>query len=172
MIRPVVVEGDVALVTLTRGYVAVIDAADAPLVAGHNWTAMEHLRSDGTIRTVCAHRKELVDGKRVTVYLHRVIAGTPDDLVTDHIDGDGLNNRRANLRAATTAQNGHNERRAINNTSGVKGVHWHKRDRRWCAKIRLRRKSIYLGEFAHLLDAAEAYAKASAELHGEFGRTA
>ena len=75
-------------------------------------------KKDGSIRTVYA-----VGGDRGrTVLLHRVIAGTPVGMETDHRDRDGLNNRRSNLRNATIAQNRQNAAISADNTSGVKGV--------------------------------------------------
>jgi hypothetical protein len=102
--------------------------------------------------------------------MHRVIAGTPEDYQTDHINGDGLDNRRSNLRDATHNQNQHNSRTPVNNTSGVKGVQWHSQRAKWHARIGVGGKSRSLGLFASLDEAKAAYEKASAELHGDFGR--
>ena len=165
-IRQIRVDGNIAYVPLTKGYEAVIDAADVPLVDGWNWTA--NVRS----HTVYAQRKDRSGPMPRTVMLHRVIARTPEGLDTDHSDGDGLNNRRDNLRVATRSQNQHNQRVALRNTSGFKGVTWHKAKGKWNALIKLHGKRRNLGYFSLAEDAAAAYAKASEELHGEFGRTA
>lgn len=170
-IRPIRVDGQLAYVTLTKGYAAVIDAADVPLVEGFNWTAMVKKRRDGEPRSVYATRNDRSGQKQRSVLLHRVIAGTPEGMDTDHIDGDGLNNRRSNLRHATTSQNIQNQRIAMHNTSGVKGVHWFKRDEKWRAEIQTHGKTRHLGLFETIEAAAAAYARASAELHGAFGRT-
>lgn len=109
--------------------------------------------------------------KKTLTLMHRVILGLDGDIKGDHRDGNGLNNRRENLRPATGAQNTHNQRTRIDNRSGVKGVSWHKRIGKWQARIGLHGKDKCLGYFADIQSAAEAYRNASNELHGEFGRT-
>jgi hypothetical protein len=168
-IRPIRIEGNIAYVPLTQGYEAVIDADDAPLVINSNWAAQVKRRRDGSVRTVYAFQMRGGRSDHRMFYMHRVIAGVPEGMVTDHRDGDGLNNRRSNLRHATDLQNGRNMRLSAANTSGVKGVYWAKRERRWVAEIRADGKQC-LGYFRSIEQAAAAYAKASAELHGEFGR--
>ena len=88
----------------------------------------------------------------------------------DHIDGDRANNRILNLRAATRSENQHNKRIYRNNTSQFKGVSWMARERLWRARIGIDGKRKRLGDFPTIEEAAEAYAKASAELHGAFSR--
>lgn len=171
-IRPIRLEGNIAYVPLTQGYTAVIDAADVPLVSGTNWTARISRRKNGTVYTVYAVRAKTDEGKQRTVIMHRVIAGTPNGLDTDHADGDGLNNRRANLRNATKSQNQSNQRLSSANRSGAKGVTWHSASGRWQAGIRSDGKISFLGYFNCVTAAAFAYAKASAALHKEFGRIA
>lgn len=171
-IRPIRIEGNIAYVPLTQGYEAVIDAADVPLVAEFNWCALtSRYRKSGEIRTVYAVRNTREDGKLRMIYLHRVIVGPAADLEADHRDGNGLNNRRLNLRPATQAENGQNGRLRSNNSSGVKGVTWHKSRGKWHARIMANRKYWHLGYFESLDAAASAYAKASRQHHGEFART-
>lgn len=173
MKRPIRIEGEVAFVPLTQGYEAVIDAADIGLVNGVNWRAHVERRADGSIINVYAVRwAGIQNGKRRYVAMHRVIAETPDGMETDHKDANGLNNRRHNLRSATTAQNQHNARMPTHNTSGIKGVCPDRRRGNWRAQIVLSGRQIFLGSFSNIEDAAAAYAKASAKLHGEFGRAA
>jgi hypothetical protein len=170
-LRPIKVDGDVAIVHLTRGYVAVIDAADVPLVDQWNWCAEVSRKRDGSFRTVYAMRTDTAPGKKaVTVKLHRVILGAEDDAVVDHKDGDGLNNRRTNLRPATGAQNNFNSRKRVDNSSGKRGVHWHKVRKKWRAEIQANGKKKHLGLFCSIEEAAAAYLTASESLHGEYGR--
>jgi hypothetical protein len=164
--RPIRIEGDAAYVPLTKGYEAVIDAADAPLVGKFNWCVQVDRK------TVYAQRNDYSGGKRRTVYLHRVIMGDPDGFQVDHRDGCGLNNRRTNLRIATPEQNQHNQRISRASTSGFKGVCWDKRSGKWRAKIKSGIKYHHLGYFTMPEAAHAAYAEASARLHGEFGRVA
>ena len=86
----------------------------------------------------------------------------------DHINGDKLDNRIENLRAATVGQNQHNRKTNANNTSGYKGVGWSKAQKKWVARITLERKNIHLGYFANVEEAAEVVRKAREELHGSF----
>ena len=165
-IRPIRVEGNIAYVPLTQGYDAVIDAADVPLVEWWNWCALV------CPRTVYAVRGQRAAGVKRLVYLHRVIVQTPDDLETDHKDGNGLNNMRSNLRTATRAQNQQNQRTRSDNASGAKGVSWDKQAEKWRADIRFNGKRRFLGYFRAIEDARIAYAVASQEAHGSWGRAA
>ena len=89
----------------------------------------------------------------------------------DHINGDRADNRWPNLRTANHSENGRNMKIRSDNTSGVKGVYWHSRNAKWAAKIKLAGRTIPLGCHDDIDSAAAAYAKASAEFHGAFGRT-
>ena len=95
----------------------------------------------------------------------------PEDVI-DHINGNGMDNRWANLRAASKSQNSHNARRRTDNKTGVKGVTKIANAQKWRAEIRVGGRGKYLGVFNCVTAAAIAYARASAELHGEFGRIA
>lgn len=163
-IRPIRVEGNVAYVPLTKGYEAVIDAEDVPLVEGWCWRASIE---DGI---VYAKRTHNVNGKRINVRMHRLLMGSPQGLEIDHRDGNGLNNRRSNLRVATSSQNKQNQGIRADNTSGFKGVTWVKRDRKWQARIEVGGKRRFLGLFKTPEAAHAAYVAANAELHGSFGR--
>lgn len=90
----------------------------------------------------------------------------------DHKNGDTLDNRLENLRECTRAENLWNMKRPDRNNSGVKGVHWDRRDQRWVATITVRGTVHCLGYFRDKADAASARAKAATELHGEFARIA
>jgi len=166
-IRPIRIEGDVAFVTLTKGYEAIIDAADVHLVDLWNW----HVQPVRKI--VYASRSALANenSPKQTIFMHRVLMAAPDDIDVDHENGNGLDNRRSsNLRIATQSQNQFNQGINRANTSGIKGVCWHKKKEKWEARIQINGKNAYLGRFTDVSAAADAYAKASAEYHGEFGR--
>jgi hypothetical protein len=166
--RPIRIEGDAAYVSLTKGYEAVISVSDVPLVDGFNWYAMVQGRS----RVVYAVRKDCSSGKMRTVLMHRVIARAPDGMEVDHINGNGLDNRPVNLRLATKSQNTMNRTAPSHNTSGVKGVYFNKARSKWQAQITVGGKTTALGRFDTLELASAAYAKANANFHGDFGRTA
>ena len=167
-IRPIRVQGNVALVSLTQGYTATIDAADVPLVAGRNWFA-QVVRSFGQVQCVYAVTVKPGGGN---LPLHRVIMDAPPRAHIDHIDSDGLNNRRENLRRATRAENAQNTRLPSHNTSGVKGVSWHSTSRKWVAQIRSNGRQHYLGRFSDIDAAAAAVDFARDFLHGDFARGA
>ena len=169
-VRPIRVVGDIAFVPLTKGYEAIIDAADVHLVEEHNWCAKVFHRKDGSIQTVYAVRSERSGGKQHEIRMHRVLADTPDGMETDHHDGNGLNNRQSNLRDATRSQNQHNQRVRADNSSGAKGVGWDKTKGKWRVRIGLNGKVRSLGRYTDINEASAAYAKASAEFHGKFGR--
>ena len=163
-LRPIRIEGNLAYVPLTHGYEAVIDAADAHLVDKYNWYAATGRK------TVYGARADCSGPKQRMVRLHRQIMGEPDGLQVDHRDGDGLNNRRSNLRVATNSQNTCNQAIRRSNSSGYKGVHKHKD--KWRADISRDGRRRFLGLHDTPEAAHAAYCKASAELHGEFGGVA
>lgn len=156
-LRPLV--GGVVEVPLTRGYVALIDEADAGRVGAHNWCVMLNPRTP----TPYAIRNA---GGRGTVYLHRFILDAPSDVEVDHASGDGLDNRRANLRQCTAEQNGCNRRKFIVGRSRFKGVTWHPSG--WRARIRLSGRLTHLGFFDSEREAALVYDVAARDFHGPF----
>ena len=164
--RPIRVEGDIAYVTLTRGYEAMIDAADVPLVSGVCWCA------EISGKTVYAVRTDQRSGKKRRIYMHHVICPPSAGMEVDHRDCNGLNNRRGNVRLATRQQNVCNQTVRRDNKAGLRGVSWFEPARKWRARISANGKSCFLGYFDTSDAAKEAYASASAELHGDFGRTA
>lgn len=170
MKRRVRVDGEIAYVPLTQGYEAIIDADDAPLVSGRNWYADVRRRRDGTIRNVYAMSGDWLDGKKSVLYIHRLILKPNGELDADHCDGNGLNNRKRNLRQATRSQNLQNISAHKDSASGVKGVYLCKGTGKWRAEIRCGAKRYKLGRFYSVDDASAAYAEACNRLHGEFGR--
>lgn len=86
----------------------------------------------------------------------------------DHINGIKTDNRWNNLRAATRSQNAQNQGVRANNTSGVKGVSWVRRERKWCARVMIDRRSIHIGYFSDLNAATAAVRSARTVFHGYF----
>lgn len=157
-------------IPLTQGQVALIDRADLVLVAPYKWFAHKrHKRKPSDRDAFYAHANTTVDGARRTVLMHRLIAGFPNEDV-DHRNGNGLDNRRENLRAATPNQNGGNAMPRRNETSRFKGVSWFAESSCWMANITHERRQRYLGLHATEEAAALAYNSAARELFGEFAR--
>lgn len=146
---------------LTKGFSAVVDDEDFAFLSRWKWTAF----FSGS-KPYAARRER---GR--LVLMHRVVNGTPDGMLTDHIDGDTLNNRRGNLRNATASQNMMNKVGKRGGSSRFKGV-WFDRhqsgSKRWRAAIILNGAKRYLGRFPTEEEAGAAYASAASEQFGEF----
>jgi len=152
-----------AYIPLTQGYEAVIDASDAHLVEGYNWSASVRKRNCYAFRTV-----RLSNGKQRQILMHRAIMGAPEDMEVDHKDHDGLNNQRDNLRICTRRENLRNGQKRTCNVSGYKGVHKRKDRDKWQAQIRDGKTNKHLGYFDTAIEAYQAYCEASERIHGEF----
>lgn len=114
-------------------------------------------------------RSEMQDGSKRTIYLHREVAGTPPGMLTDHINGDRLDNRRSNLRIATPSQNAANsaDRRR---RSAYRGVYHHTPTGRWIAQVSDAGRPRHLGIFDTPEEAAAAYDLAASARWGEYAR--
>ena len=144
-------------IPLTHGMFALVDDKDHEWLSCFRWTA----KRNG------ARWYARVGAE--TIYMHRLILGVTDPSIpVDHIDGDGLNNTSANLRACSTSENMRNRGPQLNNSSGFKGVSWHRGG--WRAHIKINRQWIHLGRFKDKAEAARCYDMAAIKLHGEFCR--
>ncbi len=152
-------------IPLTRGYVAIVDPIDSDLAA-YKWFASGHDQ-------IYARRHK---GPPPTGQMHVLIARRmfgnewAEGLVTDHISGDALDNRRCNLRLCTNAQNQYNSRTQRNNKSGFKGVAPLKGSNGWIAQIGINGKRVYLGYFSTPEAAHQAYCDAARKHYGSFAR--
>lgn len=150
-------------INLTQGLVALVDDEDYEKLSAVNWCAANQRTHWYAVRGVGPR------GKQRTVYMHRVIMRPPKSMTIDHIDGDGLNNTRANLRIATVAENSRNKRKSNGKSSRYKGVTF--TGRSW--RVVIQRDGIVtpLGIFSTEIEAALAYDAAAAKLHGAFAKT-
>jgi hypothetical protein len=135
-------------------------------VSEHRWHAYKD--RVGTWRV--GGRFRLPEGGSVGVRLPRFILDAPRDRVVDHINGDGLDNTRDNLRLATQAQNSRNRKISKTSSSGYKGVFLGTSGRGWKARVQVDGVSKVVGRFASAADAARAYDSAARHYYGEFAR--
>jgi hypothetical protein len=150
-------------IPLTQGKYAIVDPEDFERLNKHKWYAVRDTR------TFYAHRKKRVGKKYVSIGMHREILDPPGHLVVDHINHNGLDNRKANLRLATSAQNSYNRRQLRKNKSSKYiGVSWKERTKKWAAIICYKRENIIIGYFKDEIQAAKAYDKAAKKYHGQF----
>jgi len=155
-VRHIATENNKAIFSIDagRGRTAYFDEADADLVFRHNWTSNAR------------YAVTRIDGKITP--MHRLIMECPDGLFVDHIDGDGFNNHRSNLRICTHQENMRN-RHSTCGASRFKGVTRHGSG--WRARINVGGKKVAIGTFRSECEAAKAYDASAIEKYGEFART-
>ena len=151
-------------IQLTQGKYAIVDDEDFEYLNQWKWYC--HKCPSG----ICYATANIkIDGNYTSFRMHRLIMKVYDKKVfIDHIDHDGLNNQKSNLRESTQSENQRNRGKQRNNTSGFKGVFWNKKAKKWIPAIRINGKMIALGCFDCKIKAAEAYNFAAIEYHGEF----
>lgn len=145
---------------LPCGRVAIIDDIDAALIAPYK------LNSDIRTHTVYVRCWYVNDGKRKYIYLHQLIGGYDQ---TDHCDGNGLNNMRANLRRCSNSENCWNASKKRRHKR-FKGIYFEQQRQKWRVRIRVNHKMIDGGFFASETDAAYAYDELARKYHGDFAR--
>jgi len=155
-------------IPLTQGKVAIVDDEDYEILNQFKWYA------ERQGKTFYANRKAPLSQSRITtvmrreIRMHREIINPPTGFFCDHKNGDGLDNRRANLRIVTNGQNQLNNGKYKSNTTGAKGVFMD--HGKYRAEIRKDGKRKYLGMFKTVEEASAAYQKAAKELFGEYAR--
>lgn len=150
-------------IPLTQGKVALVDDADYERVIKYKWNARRFKYTYYAWHT-------LGRGGR-SIALHRFVMDAKPGEFVDHIDHDGLNCTRANLRICTRTQNARNRKIRIDSRTGYKGVSFSKNSGKWKASISNNNKRLYLGSFSDPLLAARAYDDMARKLFGNFAMT-
>lgn len=153
---------DIMPISLSQGLYALVDGEDYPFLVKYKWYAHKIDKN--------VYAKRYGKGNK-KIAMHRDIMKPLPNFQVDHINGGGLDNRKQNLRIATSAQNKHNQKIRKTGSSQYKGVCWDKDQNKWRASIRHNKKSIYLGLFNTQIKAAKAYDQKARELFGEFAHT-
>ena len=155
------------IISLSQGKVAKVDDGDFDWLNQWKWSAHKNRNTFYAVRAV------RVGLKQKFLFMHRLILGLDfgDKRQADHINMDGLDNRRENLRIVTASENRCNRGKTKANTSGYKGVSWHKQLKKWRADIQVNGKFKHLGLFYDPVEAARAYDLAAKRLHGDFATT-
>jgi hypothetical protein len=159
----ITLDGAVARIDLGKGHVAVIDASDVSLVQGKLWRPIQMHGRWYAVHSFGDRRSSR------KLYLHEAILGKCAGQDIDHEDGDGLNNRRQNLRRATKRQNQQN-RHHVTGVSRFKGVYAGRQPGSWKSHIRIEGKMTHLGTFYDEEAAARAYDAAARKNFGQFAR--
>jgi hypothetical protein len=149
-------------IPLTQGKVALVDDDDFAYLSQFKWYAQKNFN------TFYAQRHVRVNGRQYHISMHRVVACTSVGMHTDHIDGNGLNNTKANLRSCTNRENHYNTARPITATLPYKGIS--RANSKWRASLQVDRKLVYIGVFPTMEEAARAYDRRAKELWGEYAR--
>ena len=148
-------------ISLTQGKFALVDDEDFAYLNQWKWST----HSNGY-----AIRSE----NRKMVYMHRLIVNALDGMDIDHINGDGLDNRRSNLRICSHMQNMRNMKSHKDGSSKYKGVCWHQAAKKWVVSIYVdvngKGKNIHLGLYKKEIDAAIAYNLAAVQYYGKFAK--
>jgi len=135
--------------------VAIVDDSDFEKVSALKWSLSHNNRYAVT----------LISGK--LVLMHRYLMGDEASII-DHRNGNGLDNRRENIRPCSRSENAINSKMRVNNKSGFKGVSWDGRTQRWRVSIRANMKTHWLGRFNSIEEAVLRYKEAAKVIHGDF----
>lgn len=155
------------IIPLRNGLVALVDDEDYERVTQRKW----FLKAPHNPKySFYAHANKRKDGRGAMILLHRLVMNAPDGIEVDHIDGDGLNNQKSNLRLCNRGQNLRNQK--IRNPNGLKGVFFRvsRIKKPWAARISIGGRTTAIGYFSNKIDAAISYNISAKKNFGEFAR--
>jgi hypothetical protein len=149
------------LIPLTKGKFAKVDDSDYAELSKYKWycSALGYAVRNTSSRN---------NNKKTVIYMHRVLLQTPQQV--DHKNSDRLDNRKSNLRVCSNAENNRNKPLHANNTSGYKGVVWHRQTQKWRAQLMVNGKPVHGGLFKSKVDAAKAYNLIAKKHFGRFAK--
>jgi len=152
-------------IPLTKGRFAIVDPDDYTRLNHFNWYAAKSIHTWYAIRSLTTSRH----GKRKNQYMHHLVIAIPAGCFADHINHNGLDNRKANLRPATLSQN-IRHRRKFNtpSRSKFKGLTWRKKEKAWHVRITVNDKRLFLGSFKDELEAARTYDSSAKLYYGDY----
>lgn len=158
-------------IPLTKGRFALVDAEDFDRLAKLKWAV--NTQSGKTSYACKSIRIKGSRGIKKSLHMHRLIMNLKegDKAQVDHINNNGLDNRKSNLRVCTISENRGNVKMRRDNKSGFKGVSWISRRKKWCSQIRKDNMRFVVGFFDTAEKAAKAYDKKALEIYGSFALT-
>lgn len=159
------------IISLTRGQVTEVCDCHYHLVKDYKWHAYWSKATKTYYAVRTASVRERLAGKPSKIWIHVVINDTPNGMVTDHWDGDSLNNKCSNLKSVTHQQNIRKQKKSSRNTSGYKGVYWSSYHKRWMSGICINGKQTHIGQFIDIENAARSYDRRAIREFGEFAAT-
>jgi hypothetical protein len=155
-----------SVILLTRGLSTIVDDEDYPSLSLHRWLAHD----GGSQKFYAARGKNVGNDKILTIRMHRVLLQAKPGEIVDHINGDTLDNRRANLRIVDRQGNKVNSARRKDSRQPYKGVRFEPHANKWAARICVMGRRMRLGLFATAEEAAIAFSEASLAHHGQLAR--
>ena len=154
-------------IPLTQGQVALVSEIDYDFLNQWKWYAQWDFKGQCFY---AVRNSKMINGKRTRIWMHRLILNAPNDIEVDHRNRNTLDNQRHNLRLDPEKRNQQNRGTQSINTSGYKGVSWHKEHKKWQVRITSQNKRYHLGYFDVKEDGVKRYNEEAIKLHGEFAR--
>jgi hypothetical protein len=147
-------------IPLSQGKFAIVDDEDYKELNKYKWWVNKN-------NNVWYAKRTTWNGRRNLILMHRYILGVSKNLFCDHINGNGLDNRKENLRVCTMGENFKNTKKRANCKNVYKGVYKQKSGK-WRVTLFVNGKSKHIGQFIDIKNAAQAYNDAAKKYYGEF----